>query len=530
LTFAILIAKPLLLMIGFGEQLMLVLLALTMVGTLAGANPLKGLATCGLGLLLGMVGTAPMSGTQRLTFDFPYLLDGPPLAVVALGIFALPEIIDLVRRQTSISQTGTSLGGGWLEGVKDTFRHWGLVLRCSILGVVIGAMPGLGGSVINWMAYSHAVQTARDKTQFGRGDVRGVLAPESANNSQDGGHLIPTLLFGIPASGSMALLLSGFILIGIKPGLEMVTTNLNLTYIIIWSLALANIAGAIACVMLSQPVARLTTVPATVIAPFMFALIFFAATQNTRSWGDLITLLILGAFGTYFRRFGWPRPAFMIGFVLSTQLENGIYRVTQIYQFSFLTRPVVLVLLAIIAISLIGALRFKEQAQELTSEGPHSAAYKAPQIWFFLLLFGLSTVVLVGSFEWDYATALFPRTVATLTLLLLAPVGLSLALFRRPHTVFFDSEREEFSEGVEERSNEHYFVWLLGFSALIFVFGFLVGATAFVYAFLWLKARLPQWKAVGGAAVLGLLLLVAARAFGVDLLEGVFDPDVSIRF
>jgi TctA family transporter len=295
LSVAIFAAEPLLRMIGFGEQMMLVLLALTMVGTLAGRNPLKGLASCGLGLLFGAIGTAQMSGTQRLTFDLPYLLDGAPLTIVALGIFAIPEIIDLVRRQSSISETGMSLGSGWIEGVKDTFRNWGLVMRCSAIGVVIGAMPGLGGSVINWVAYSHAVQTAKDKSQFGHGDVRGVLAPESANNSQDGGHLIPTLLFGIPASGSMALLLSGFILIGIKPGLDMVTTHLDLTYTIIWSLALANIFGAGACVLLSQPVARLTTVPSTVIAPFMFVLIFFAAAQTTRDWADLITLMAIGA-------------------------------------------------------------------------------------------------------------------------------------------------------------------------------------------------------------------------------------------
>ena len=488
LTFAVVAAKPLLLMIGFGEQLLLVLLALTMVGTLAGANPLKGLATCGLGLLAGMIGTAPTSGTQRLTGDLAYLLDGPPLPIVALAIFAIPEIVDLVRRQTSISKTGVSLGSGWIEGVKDTFRHWGLVLRCSAIGVVVGAMPGLGGSVINWMAYSHAVQSAKDKTQFGNGDVRGVLAPESANNAQDGGHLIPTLLFGIPASSSMALLLSGFILIGLKPGLEMVTNNLSLTYTIIWSLALANVIGAGACVLISQPIARLTTVPATVIAPFMFVIIFFAAAQATKSWYDLFALMLIGALGVYLKRFGWPRPAFMIGFVLSTQLENGIYRVVQIYQWSFLTRPVALTLLAIVLVSLAAGLWYREKGRVLTADGVHTHLEHSPQLAFFALLLAATAVALVQSFNWSFAAALFPRSIAIATLLLLLPIGLTMLLSRAPNTAFYEGEREEFSDEVERHSNEHFLLVLTGYVGAIMLAGFMIASVAFTFAFL-------RWKA-----------------------------------
>jgi putative tricarboxylic transport membrane protein len=510
LTFAILAAKPLLLMIGFGEQLLLVLLALTMVGTLAGLNPLKGLATCGLGLLAGMIGTAPTSGVQRLTGDLAYLLDGPPLPIIALGLFAIPEIVDLVRRQTSISKTGVSIGSGWLEGVKDTFRHWGLVLRCSSIGVVVGAMPGLGGSVINWMAYSHAIQSAKDKSQFGNGDVRGVLAPESANNAQDGGHLIPTLLFGIPAGSSMALLLSGFILIGLKPGLEMVTNNLGLTYTIIWSLALANVIGAGACVLISQPIARLTTVPSTVIAPFMFVVIFFAAAQSTRSWYDLIAVMIIGAIGVYLKRFGWPRPAFMIGFVLSTQLENGIYRVVQIYQWSFLTRLV----------SLGMALWYREHGRVLAKEGAHSHLNRTPQLIFFCVLFAATAYALIESFEWTFAAALFPRSVAIVTLLLLAPVGFLLLTLKSPSTVFYESEREEFSENVEQHSNEYFLLWLMGYVALVALLGFAPGSAAFVYVFMWRKSDVGQLACLISASAVFAVLTGINLWLGISYVDG----------
>lgn len=521
LTLAIFAAEPLLRMIGFGEQMMLVILALTMVGTLAGRNPLKGLASCGLGLLFGAIGTAQMSGTQRLTFEAPYLLDGVPLPIVALGIFAIPEIIDLVRRQSSISETGMSLGRGWIEGVKDTFRNWGLVLRCSTIGVVVGAMPGLGGSVINWVAYSHAVQTAKDKSQFGHGDVRGVLAPESANNSQDGGHLIPTLLFGIPASGSMALLLSGFILIGIKPGLDMVTTHLELTYTIIWSLALANIFGAGACVLLSQPVARLTTVPSSVIAPFMFVLIFFAAAQTTRAWEDLVALMAVGTFGVYMRRFGWPRPAFMIGFVLSAQLENSIYRVVQVYQWHFLTRPVVLVLLAIILLSLFFAVRYRPAAQQLAADGVHSAAGKAPQLVFWAVVVAAVAFALVEARDWNFATALFPTTAAIATLVFLAPLGLVMWRARTASTALYDSEREEFSGEVEKHSNEHYLVWLAAYFLSIVLVGFVFGSAAFVFIFLYVRARRTLSKSLIGAGAIVISLALVAYFLGSNYVEGV---------
>ena len=107
--------------------------------------------------------------------------------------------------------------------------------------------PGLGGSVVDWIAYGHVVQTAKDKSQFGQGDIRGVLAPESANNAKEGGALIPTLLFGIPGSGGMAVFLGGMILIGMEPGPSMVGNQLDVTYAIIWSLALANVIGAGSC-------------------------------------------------------------------------------------------------------------------------------------------------------------------------------------------------------------------------------------------------------------------------------------------
>ena len=143
LSVAIFFAIPIILSIGFGEQMMLIVLALSMVGMLTGINIWKGLAACALGLMIGSLGSAPMTGVERLDFGTEYLIEPIPLVVIGLAMFATPEIVDLLRRQRTISETG-KLGPGWLKGLTDWARNWWLSLRCAVIGCLVGALPGLG--------------------------------------------------------------------------------------------------------------------------------------------------------------------------------------------------------------------------------------------------------------------------------------------------------------------------------------------------------------------------------------------------
>ena len=350
LTLFVQVARPLILTFGSAELFMLALLGLSMVGVLSGASLIKGLAACGLGLIVGSIGGAPATGEFRMTFGIDYLYDGLPLVIVGIGLFAFPEITELLRRNRPIA-AGRMLAADWFEGIRDVFRHWLLCLRCAGLGTLIGAIPGLGGTVVDWIAYGHVVQTAKDKTRFGKGDIRGVLAPESANNAKEGGGLVPTLLFGIPGSGAMAVFLGGMVLLGIEAGPAMVSSDLDLTYTIIWSLALANVLGAGSCMLLARPIARLTTIPFNLLAPFMIVVVSFAAYQATRQFMDLVALLAIGVLGVLLRRFGWSRPAFLIGFVLAPQAEGYLNLAVQFYGWEMLVRPGVVVILAITAVS-----------------------------------------------------------------------------------------------------------------------------------------------------------------------------------
>jgi putative tricarboxylic transport membrane protein len=526
LTATVYVARPIILAVGFGEQLMLILLALTMIGMLTGTSALKGLAACGLGLLFGSVGAAPATGEYRLTFGQLYLTDGVPLVIVGLAMFAVPEMIEILRRRQTISST-TQLGSGWMSGFMETLRHKWLVLRCSSIGVFIGALPGLGGSVVDWIAYGHMVQTTKDRQMLGRGDIRGVIAPESANNAKEGGGLMPTLMFGIPGSGGMAVFLGGLILIGVEPGIGMIERNLDLTYIIIWSLALANVIGAGVCLFLARPIAMLTLVRYTLLAPFMIAIIYFAAFQATRAWADLIALFALGFFAMYMKRFGWSRPAFLIGFVLSMRLDASVYQSVQTYGLDFLRRPGVQLILALTAISIVLAARMKPHRAPLTDTGPHAPVNKRPQGTFLLALIAIVGWIIYDAWQYTFLAQVFPMSVALITLALLIAV-LILMRLHRPNYVFYDAEVEIAADGRPVRGELHFQAWMLGLLASVALLGFVLGILTYIALFLRVKAQTAWHWAIVAPFGAGLVLSVLAHYLVLDYPKGLLQSLVEL--
>jgi TctA family transporter len=513
LTFFVQIARPLILAFGSAELFMLALLGLSMVGVLSGTSLVKGLAACGLGLIVGSIGSAPATGEFRMTFGIDYLYDGLPLVVVGIGLFAFPEITDLLRRNRSIAAGGVQ-SGQWLDGIRDMLRHKLLVLRCAGIGTVIGAIPGLGGTVVDWIAYGHVVQTAKDKSLFGKGDIRGVLAPESANNAKEGGGLVPTLLFGIPGSGAMAVFLGGMVLLGIEAGPAMVSTDLDLTYTIIWSLALANVLGAGSCLLLARPISRLTTIPFNLVAPFMIMVVNFAAFQATRNFMDLVALFAIGVLGVLLKRFGWSRPAFLIGFVLAPQAEGYLNLAVQFYGWGMLARPGVLIILAIILVSVWLGFRDRQSGTQLISHGSDGPASDAPVLTRgpqLIFLGGSSAVLLYSiwsSLDLSPLGSMFPLSVSMVTLglclyllgaLIFGPVE-NRANVDLEYGVQYNEETEKSGVWV----NVAWFAALIGATAL---FGFILGTLCFFVTFLRLKAQI-DWKRVMVLSTSALIVLV----------------------
>jgi TctA family transporter len=503
LTGAVLVARPLILALGTAELFMLALLGLSMVGVLAGKSFMKGLIACGIGLALGTVGSAPATAEYRLDFGTIYLSDGLPLTVLVLGIFALPEIVDLARGGGSISKTA-ELGRGWMAGARDILRHWWLVLRCSSIGSVLGAIPGLGGSVTDWIVYGHAIQTEKGG-QFGKGDVRGVIAVEASNNAREGGALVPTLFFGIPSSGSMAVFLGGLTLIGIEAGPSLVGERLDLTYAIIWSLAIANVMGTALCFVTSPLISRLTTVRFGLIAPFLVCVVCFGAFNTNRAIADLLLLLGIGALGLMMRRFGWPRPPFVVGFVLAHPMETYLYQAIQFNGMGFLARPGVLIIGALILLFVGLGIRQRRLAER--EEDMPDAPSRRPQALFALVPVAIFALTLWDASKQSFLGAIFPAAVAAVMLLISIPVALTLFAAKDAGSLAHDEEARPNSEHGGFWTYLGWFAGLVGASALV---GFLLANLAFFLAFLRIAARC-SWLStlVLTAVATGGLVLVA---------------------
>ncbi|MFN6954619.1 MAG: tripartite tricarboxylate transporter permease [Acetobacteraceae bacterium] len=508
LTFAVLAARPIILMFGSAELFMLTLFGLSTVAALSGGNLAKGIAAACLGLAFGMIGAAPATGEYRMDFDTLYLSDGLALVIVGLGIFALPEMFDLLRGGGAIAKDRTGLGRGWFQGLKDVIRNRWLSLRCAGLGSILGAIPGIGGSVVDWIAYSHAMQTTKDKSRFGKGDIRGVIAPESANNASAGGALLPTLLFGIPGSGSMAIFLAGMILIGLQPGPAMADRNLDVTYSIIWSLAIANVLGTGLCILLAPGISRLTLIRYAVIAPFMVMVICFAAFQATRSLYDLVALLGVGVLGLFMRRFGWSRPAFLIGFVLSLGAERYLYQAVQFSGWDFLTRPLVLIILGLTVLSLWAGLRKSGSALNTEGSIETSRAQRMwPQLAFGALLLGIFAFVIVEGLKNSYLAMLFPVIVGCLGI---ASVLLVMAAQARgpkaAGSANFDTEANATDHGPWP-----FLLWFAAFIGGVALVGFFAALVIWFVAFLTIVARTkPLRTLLLTAAACGFILALAS--------------------
>ncbi|MEL7027038.1 MAG: tripartite tricarboxylate transporter permease [Pseudomonadota bacterium] len=508
LTIFILIARPIVLEFRTPELLMITIFGLSMVGILAGRVPIKGIVAAGLGMMVGTIGEGDSAGELRMaTYDIPYLVDGLKLVIVGLGIFAIPEIVALLRQDRAIADR-KPFGGGWIAGVSDWWANKWLSMRCSIIGVVVGVIPGLGGSVVDWIAYGHTVQSTKDKSKFGSGEVRGVIGPESSNNAKEGGGLVPTLLFGIPGSGSMAIFIGAIALLGsgqIEVGPAMLKNNLDITYAIVWLLALANVVGTLICIAASGGIARLTTIPFALLAPFLFMIISFAAFQSGQNLMDLVALFGIGLLGIMMRRFDWSRPAFLIGFVLSNPAETFANQAVQIAQSRFrrsfeegldyIFSPIVIILIIITLLSVVIGLR---QSKLIQAEGDVGAgAKRAPLIFLLVVLSYLVVAFVNASMIPDYAAAdrVFPRFVAGVSIV--GALILLVQMMIRDENAPLFADRE-----VADASANAHGLWptLAWFGALLLLtalLGFILALAIFLFAFIHYRSG----KSIGFAAV-----------------------------
>jgi putative tricarboxylic transport membrane protein len=342
---------PIVLAFSPAEFFLLAVLGITFIAALSGDSLLKGLIVGLFGLIIATVGLDPNSGESRYTYGQLFLWDGIDPVTAVIAIFAIPEMIALAAR----GNLAEGKAGGFsysmrdvARGCRDVFRHWGLTLRTSVIGAFIGLIPGLGGDVASWLCYGHAVHSSKSPERFGKGAVEGVIAPETANNSKEGGALLPTLYFGIPGSSGMAILLGAFVMLGIQPGPRLATDQIDLVWTLIWTLAIANILAVLLLLALAPWLSRIAALRTGLLVPFVIALSLLGSYLGAGAWQNFVLVLGLGALGWLFKKYDWPRPPFVIGIVLGPLAETSFHKAMAIWGPSFLLRPLSLVLVAII--------------------------------------------------------------------------------------------------------------------------------------------------------------------------------------
>ena len=513
LALSVPVLRPVMLYLGSPDLLAFSIFGLSMVAVLSGGTPLRGIAIAAFGLMFAMVGSNPQTTTLRWTFDFLYLWDGLHLVPITLGLFGLPELADMViaRRRIAGNVSIDARSGQW-EGVKDTLRHWWLVLRVSALGAALGSVPGIGSAVIDWIAYGHAARTCKgaEKT-FGTGDIRGVIASEGSNNAKEGGALVPTIAFGVPGSASMAILLGAFLIHGLIPGPAMLSTHLDVTYSMVWSVALANILGAGICFTFSNQFAKVALVRYSVIIPIITAVIVIGAFQGARDWGDLWVLLAFGLLGWVMKRLGWPRPPLVVGFVLGDIVERYMFISVERYGWEWLTRPVVVGLLALAALGLMRPLW-----REIRAAGGPGTLFTnlAPpqfdvQAAFYAAFLGFVALLVFIASGWDFAAKIVPLIAGSAALIM---GGLSMLnhVFRRREAPD-PSKQKRMSLDIEAddaglpaaqvaRRAAVFLAWIIGLYLLIYLIGMLPALFLFVVLYMRIDGA-ERWPLVASVAV-----------------------------
>ena len=508
------LVKPIIFAFASPEYFMLGVLGLTMVGSLSGNSVIKGVIAALFGLLITTIGYSIQGGEARYHFGFNDLLEGLPLIPVVLGLFALPEVVNLAVTATPISRVPKEkVEGGMLRGVMDAVRHWWLVLRSCLIGMYIGVLPGLGGAIVDWVAYGHAVQSARDKERFGHGDVRGVIAPEAANNAMKGGVLIPTVAFGIPGNAAMAIMLGAFLIQGLTPGPQMLVSQMDITFSLIWILVIANVLGAGLLMLWSNQLVKLTFVPGTLIVPGIMVFVFMGAWMGNQSMSNWYFLLLFGALGFAMKMGGWPRPPLVLGFVLGPIMENALDVSYQTHGIDWLFRPLVIVLavlsLVVFVGSLVGIGRRRKSRTEIQAD--LGVDRESPAVSLGLALGGgaIFTYALVVATGWSYDAAFFPIAVC-IPALVLAAVAAGVDIRKLVASIELEGAKPDLSRTF----------LMYAYLCLVVLCAHLVGQqitlALFVLLFLLLWARQSWWMAA----------LQTAAAFAV--LELMFDRLIAV--
>ncbi|WP_169544101.1 tripartite tricarboxylate transporter permease [Sneathiella aquimaris] len=373
----LLVAPPLAefsLLFGSPEYFLLAVFGITVIASLSAGAMEKGLIAGAIGLLLSTIGNHPLTGEMRFTLDLPSLYDGIPLVVSLIGLYSIPEVIDMIaRRKTQDGPAGDKEVTNPFSYLPETFRHKMNLLRSSVIGIIVGIIPGVGCSVGGFLSYDAAKRSSANPDDFGQGSAEGVIASETANNAVTGGTLIPLLTLGIPGNPVTAVLLGGIMIHGLRPGADLFTLNAEITYGFIASLFVANLLFVPVGLFFAKYCVRVIQVPRAVLAPLIMTLAVVGAYSIRGSLDDIAIMLLVGAIGFVFQIFNVPRAPLVLGLVLGTLAEGELARSLALvhgdiaaFGWQLVSRPISLVILLLCVFALYqGVVQHRRQSKLL---------------------------------------------------------------------------------------------------------------------------------------------------------------------
>ncbi len=329
------ILVELVLLFGSPQYFLMAVLGLSMITVVTTGSTVKGLTAGALGLLLATIGVAPTVPVQRYTFELIALYDGLDYIAILIGLFAIAEMVGLAKEK-QVSKSETGLEGSVMDGLRSIVKHPIVVLKSSLIGIIVGAVPGSGASISNFISYGEAMRSSKSPERFGNGAEEGVIATDAANNGTVGGALVPTLSFGIPGSGSTAVLLGGLIMHGLRPGPDLFTTQLNITYSVLLALFVGNVVILIVGLLVVPRTGYLTQVDTDIIIPIIVVLSSLGALALRNNWIDVWTIFVLGMVGYFMKKHDFSVIAFVLGAILGPIAEENLYRSLRISGGSFM--------------------------------------------------------------------------------------------------------------------------------------------------------------------------------------------------
>lgn len=356
-------ARDLVLSFSYAEFFMIMLTGLVLIAGLTRRNVFKGLVSAGVGLMVAFIGLDPVNGQPRFTFGQLYLWDGIDLVPALVGLFAGAEMLALFSTNTSPVMVKAVEGvrqSRFVDGLVSVVRGWKVVLSSSVVGFIIGVIPGIGSTVGSFVAYGQTRRFSRHKDDYGSGAVDGVIASETANDADKGGALLPTVVFGIPGGTLMAVLAAGLIIHGVQMGPTLFRQDQHILYVLIVASLLPRLVAAGILTILGTRVAALVRIRGDILAPIVIVVSMMGVYAINREIRDVLIALVFSYVGYAMERHGFSRVALIIALVLGANMELTFHQTLDAGGLqTFFTRPIALVLFVVAALTLFGPLVLK---------------------------------------------------------------------------------------------------------------------------------------------------------------------------